>query len=117
MWASILGIITTVLPSLLPLLIKAILAILDKSEKNKELKEEFLKFINSVEKDIPVKLNSKYNAQLERLREKLRQEQIAFSSIEDAYNNYRDGYEDIHKKYKELLDERQVNANSSTTSV
>lgn len=103
MWATIGSIVTAILP----LLIKAILAIIEKSDKNKELKEEFLKFIAAIETDVPVKLHARYNDQIARLKEKISQEQVAVDSIESAYNNYRDGYEDILKKYEALLNERE----------
>lgn len=101
MWAAI----TTALTTLLPLLAKLILYIIERRENNDKLKEEFLRFISEMQKDLPVKLNSKYNSQLERLKEKYRQDQTAIKNIEEACTNWREGYEDLVQRYKELLQE------------
>lgn len=66
----IIGLITT----LLPMLLKIILYIIDKKASNDQLKEEFLKFIALIESDIPgvsVKMHAKYNDQIERLRKQI----------------------------------------------
>lgn len=104
MGASIVALITTVVTSLLPMLLKLVMYFIDKKMDNEKLKTEFLKFISEIEKDIPVKLHDRYNDQISRIKEKMRQEQVALASVEAAYNNYRDGYEDVLKKYEELLD-------------
>lgn len=101
MWA----VIGTLLTSILPLLVKLVLYILERRENSDKLKEEFLKFISEIEKDIPVKLHSKYNAQIERLKEKYRQEQVGTKNVEDACHTWREGYEDLLKKHEALIKE------------
>jgi len=67
--------ITSILTTLLPLLIKIVLYIIDKKADNDKLKEEFLKFLSEVETDMPVKLHDRYNDQILRIREQLKQKQ------------------------------------------
>ena len=70
MWA----VIGTILTTALPLLLKLIMYIIDKKADNDKLKEEFLKFISEIETDLPVQMHSKHEAQLARLRERLKKE-------------------------------------------
>lgn len=98
MWASILSLITLILPMIL----KLVLYLIDKKQNNDKLKEEFLKFISEIEKDIPVKLNSKYRAQVDRLKEQFRIEESSTKRLEQSHANYKQAYHDLHKDYEEL---------------
>ncbi|MGV8130676.1 MAG: hypothetical protein ACP5N7_01075 [Candidatus Pacearchaeota archaeon] len=64
---SIIALITT----LLPIILKIVMYIIEKKQDNDKLKEEFLRFISLIEKDVPVKLHDRYNEQLERLRKEV----------------------------------------------
>lgn len=63
--------------TLLPFLIKIVLYIIDKKKDNDKLKEEFLKFLSEVEKDVPIKLHDRYTAQIERIKKQLEENNIA----------------------------------------
>lgn len=67
MAAGIMGLIVT----LLPLILKLVLYIIERHQSSDKLKEEFLKFIASVQQDIPVKLHYRYNEQIERLKQQI----------------------------------------------
>lgn len=66
--------IITMITTLLPMILKLVLYIIDKRNDNEKMKEEFLRFIASVEGDVSVKLNSKYNEQIERLKKQINEE-------------------------------------------
>lgn len=68
--ATIIAMITT----LLPMILKLVLYIIDKRNDNEKMKEEFLRFIASIEGDVSVKLNAKYNEQIERLKKQISEE-------------------------------------------
>lgn len=67
MWATIGSILTT----LLPFLIKLVLYIIEKKENADKLKEEMLKFIDAISKDVPIKLRERHIEQIKRIKEQL----------------------------------------------
>jgi phosphopantothenate synthetase len=70
MW-NVLG---TIITSLLPFLVKAVWAIIEKKEDSEQLKQDMIRLIDSLNKDVPIQLHDKYNEQVERIREQLRKE-------------------------------------------
>ena len=67
MWSAI----TVALTSLLPMLIKLVLYIIEKKENGDKLREEMLRVISSIEKDVPINLHDKYQEQLNRIRDQI----------------------------------------------
>jgi hypothetical protein len=65
--SAIIALITTLLPAVL----KLVMYIIEKKADNQKLKEDFLKFIASLDSDVTVKLNSKYHEQIERLKKQI----------------------------------------------
>jgi len=68
MWASL---ITTVVTTLLPFLLKMIMMIIEKKQDNDKLKTEFLKFLSEIEHDTPTKLHQSYRTQIEQLKREI----------------------------------------------
>ena len=73
MAASILKIIIT----LAPLLGELGMMILGKAKDRKEAKEKMISYLESIEDDIPVSLYKKHQAQIKRLKERLKNEKAA----------------------------------------
>lgn len=67
MWATI----STWITALLPYAIKMVLYLIEKKKDSDEIKEEMLKFIASVEKDLPIKLHDRHLEQIERIKKRL----------------------------------------------
>lgn len=65
MWATL---ITTVVTTVLPFLLKLIMMAIEKKQNNDKLKTEFLKFLGEIEHDVPTKLHQSYKTQIERLK-------------------------------------------------
>jgi hypothetical protein len=71
MWASI----GAVLEFALPLLLKLVMAIIERKQNNDKLRAEFLRFIALIEnQNISVKMDSRYQDQLARINEELAKE-------------------------------------------
>ena len=79
MWASIVGLVA----SLVPALIKIVLYVIEKKKNSDEIRDELLKFIINTEKDIPIKLNDKYREQLESLKDKLKKENEMLAKLKE----------------------------------
>ena len=77
MWAALGAIIPTVLSFVLPLLLKAILAIIEKREENKQEKEELEKLVRQMmqNNNVPERLRQSHNAQLERILQRIRKDE------------------------------------------
>lgn len=101
---SIISIITLLLPTIL----KIVGYLIDKKNDSDALKEEFLKFLNSIEKDVPLKLRKDYLDQISKIRERLRLEEIQKIKLIEEHTNYKQAYEDLQAKYDALYDERVV---------
>jgi len=96
MWASIISLITLLLPTIL----KIAGYIIDKKSNSDQLKEEFLKFINAIEKDVPLKLRKDYEDQIASIREKLRIEEVSKKTLVEEHINYKKAYEELLNKYE-----------------
>lgn len=57
---------------LFTILISLVGFIIKKSSDHTAAEQAFLKFISDIEKDVPIKINEKYRAQIERLREQIK---------------------------------------------
>jgi hypothetical protein len=64
MWA----IVGTLVTSLLPMLIKLVVYFIDKKNNNEKMREEFLRFLTSIETEIPTKVRDRYLSQIERIK-------------------------------------------------
>ena len=61
--------------AILPVIFKIIEMIINKSNEKVKLREDFISFIENLEKDAPKspKLRKSYNAQIERLKKKIKE--------------------------------------------
>lgn len=73
MWTTILKVVPW--EFVFGILVKIILHFVDKNEKNEEAKKAFLRFLDEIKHDAPVKLNRNYRDQIKALKEEIKQEQ------------------------------------------
>lgn len=69
MWTTIIGAIPW--SAIFGLLLQLIMWVIDKQKDRDRLKTEFLKFISSVEKDIPVRMMEAYQDQIAEIRKQI----------------------------------------------
>lgn len=78
MWTTIISTICTlsisIIPALLPFIVKMITYFIDKSNADKELKADVLKYLENIQKDLPINLHDKYETQLARIRKQIEDE-------------------------------------------
>lgn len=99
MWQSISSILTLLLPTIL----RVIDYIIGKKANNDNLKQEFLKFIQAIENDAPVKLRNKYSKQINSIRDELKLNEFDKNDLVDKANNYKKLYDELTIKYEDLL--------------
>lgn len=83
MWTAIISAVA----SLIPMLIKIVLYFIEKKQNADEIREELLRFIVNVEKQMPIKVNDSYRSQLERIKEKIVIEKAAYEKAQRELNN------------------------------
>lgn len=76
MWAALATIIPTLLTTLLPLIIKLVLVIIEKRQDSDEAKKKLVELIQEIQKDpnISEKARTRYNAQIERIMARIKDE-------------------------------------------
>lgn len=64
----------SLISTLIPIILKIVLYILERTGKHRDAKEKLLLYIKDVEKDLPIKLHEKHKGQIERLKQRLKEE-------------------------------------------
>jgi hypothetical protein len=85
----------------LPPLVKILGFVIDR-KKDSDLRTEFLKFVTAIEKDVSVNLNKSYRDQILHIKEELRLEDVARSTLAEEHLNYKTAYEKLELEYKQL---------------
>lgn len=63
--------IISLISTMLPVILKLVMWVIEKRSDNEELKKQFLIFLSNIEKDVSVKLHDRYSDQIERLKKQI----------------------------------------------
>jgi uncharacterized membrane protein YgaE (UPF0421/DUF939 family) len=94
--------ILSMLGVLLPTIIKIVGYLIDKKKNSDDLKVEFLKFVASIEKDMPIKLRKDYLDQIAQVKEQLQLEETKKTTLVEEHANYKESYEKLLLEHEAL---------------
>jgi hypothetical protein len=96
------GAVVSLITLLLPVVIKLIDFIITKKSDNENLKRDFLKLVDSLDKEVPVNLRKGFQDQLEVLKKELEIEDLHKGVIATERANYKEAYERLLVENEEL---------------
>lgn len=77
------------------LFVKVVLHFISKNEDKIEAKKAFLKFVDELKHDAPVKLNRSYHDQIRALKDELKLEETMNRAIKEEAKAYKEAYEQL----------------------